>query len=451
MSWLPEAFLDEISQILPESEYEAFLESFQVERACGLRFNPLKTDEESFLRQMPFELEKITWAKEGFYYKNEQRPGKHVYHEAGAYYIQEPSAMAVADLLEVKPGEVVLDLCAAPGGKTTQLAVSLQGEGLLVCNEIVPNRAQILSQNVERMGIKNAVVCNEPPERMSQFFPQFFDKMVVDAPCSGEGMFHKNPDAIDEWSKEQVLVCRDRQLFILEHASQMLKSGGTLVYSTCTFNRDEDEGVIRTFLEKHPEFFIDPIEMKDGFSKGQIDGTIRLWPHKVKGEGHFVARMKKVEGPVGTSVKPFVSNVKKETLKDFYTFQNEFLRVKYEGNFMWFKDELYLVPDKMRDLKGLKVIRAGLHLGTNKKNRFEPSHALALALSIDEVKQSLSLTQPERFIKGESVSVPDGVVDMACENIKGWIQLRAGSYPIGWGKASGMTIKNHYPKGLRIM
>lgn len=440
---LPVDFLQEIKQILTDNqEYEAFVESYESEKSYGLRYNPLLNERDSFIEEMPFSLEKIPWARDGYYVDKKNEPGKHPYHEAGAYYIQEPSAMAVADLLEAKPGEMICDLCAAPGGKSSQIAAAMAGEGLLVANEIIPSRARILSQNMERMGIRNAVVCNEPPERMSEFFPCFFDKILVDAPCSGEGMFRKNPEAIDEWSKEHVKMCGERQRFILEHAALMLKPGGVLVYSTCTFNRTEDEWMMEQFLADHHEFELYPIEAVNGVSEGLMAGTMRLWPHKSDGEGHFAARLRKKEGGQVNSVIPVKGEKRQELIKPYLEFAREYLKVELSGTFVSFGEELYLVPEQMRDLRGLKVVRPGLHLGTNKKNRFEPAHALAASLAPDEAKQSVKVDDAKAFLKGESFRKE--------ESHKGWTLVCIGNYSMGWSKCNNGVYKNHYPKGLRL-
>ncbi|MBE5870575.1 MAG: hypothetical protein E7294_04865 [Lachnospiraceae bacterium] len=448
---LPADFLEEIKEILTDAkEYEQFLNSFEKKRAYGLRYNPLLGDRQHFLETVPFACKPVAWAKDGYYCDKEAQPGKHFLHEAGAYYIQEPSAMAVAELLEAQPGEVICDLCAAPGGKSTQIAAAMKQEGLLVANEIVWNRAKILSSNMERMGVRNAVVCNETPDRMAQIFPAFFDKILVDAPCSGEGMFRKDPKAIDEWSKEQVSICRQRQLFILEQAAGMLRSGGILVYSTCTFNAEEDEKVIETFLKNHEEFEPVPVNAKNGIVPGGLAGTIRLWPHRLDGEGHFAAKLRK-KGVFPKAGYPTVQAEKrKELLKPVLAFEQEFLQKTFEGTKVFFGEELYLVPERMRDLKGIKIVRAGLHLGTNKKNRFEPAHALAASLRKEEVKQYVTIKDPGIYLKGESFS--EESVDKersACEK-NGWAVCYAADYPLGLCKYANGVYKNHYPKGLRL-
>lgn len=428
----PLGFQEKIIELLGEEEAQLFFQSYETERAYGLRRNPLKIDESAFLSKMPFALEPVPWTKEGYYYQGEiDQPGKHPYHEAGLYYIQEPSAMSVVEELDPQPGEVICDLCAAPGGKSTQIAGRMQGQGLLVSNEIIPSRAKILSQNIERMGVKNAVVLNETMERMEGFFPSFFDRMVVDAPCSGEGMFRKNEEAVKEWSTQQVLFCAERQAMILNCAATMLKPGGILVYSTCTFSPEENELQIEAFLQDHPEF--------------DLLATKRLWPHKVKGEGHFVAKLQK-RADAANSVRkiPGVSAVQASALTEWKAFCKRILNIQLDGIPVAFGEHLYLVPEGMRSLEKMKVVRPGLHLGENKKNRFEPSHALALALQPSQVEQSYALDSKEEeelYLQGNTLH---------CEgSLNGWTLVTVDGFSLGWGKAQGGILKNHYPKGLR--
>ena len=311
---LPSAFTERMmGQFEDRSEYEAFLESYNKERAYGLRYNPLKIDRGSFLRELSISLRAVTWAEEGFYYEASEHPGKHVLHEAGAFYIQEPSAMAVVEVLDPKPGERILDLCAAPGGKSTQIAGRMQGAGLLVSNEIIPSRAKILSQNIERMGVGNCVVCREEPKRLAEAFPVFFDRVLVDAPCSGEGMFRKDETAIAEWSPENVTMCAARQRDILKQAAGMVTPGGVLVYSTCTFSIEENEGTIRDFTKEHPEFTVENVHING--IRGS-DRTLRLWPHLIEGEGHFIARLRRVDGAGRTDCRTIVEESMAARKKD---------------------------------------------------------------------------------------------------------------------------------------
>lgn len=463
---LPEEFLARMERLLG-SEYDDFLGSYGMERHYGLRRNPLKASEKQFLERIPFKLEPVSWAAEGYYYQPQEQPGRHILHEAGAYYIQEPSAMAVAEVLNPRPGEYILDLCAAPGGKSTQIAGKMQGQGLLVSNEMIASRAKILSQNVERMGIRNCVVCNETPERLTAFFPSFFDRIAVDAPCSGEGMFRKDETAVAEWSATHVSMCAERQLGILEEAAGMLKPGGVLVYSTCTFAPDENEGVVSRFLREHTEFSVEEADCGHFFAAGRpdwIDGapegiehTMRLWPHLLKGEGHFIAKMRK-EGvlcpnpevkqetrQVGKGRKKTAASDIGDRVQDFLTGElglaAEWLG-RNGGVLRTFGEQVYLTPAAIPSMEGMKIVRPGLHLATDKKNRMEPSHSLALTLNIEETDKTVDLTQEEakKYLHGESLSDKPG---------KGWNLLCYQGYPLGFGKAVNGQIKNHYPKGLR--
>ncbi len=454
---LPIEFQERMKQMLGD-EYNAFLQGYHKPRFHALRRNLLKIEESDFLGKVPFKLKPVPWASHGYYYENTDQPGKHPFHEAGLYYIQEPSAMSVVEYLEVKPGEQVLDLCAAPGGKTTQIAGFMGGKGLLVCNEIHPQRARILSENIERMGVKNALVTNETPQRLSVLFPGFFDKILVDAPCSGEGMFRKNEEALVEWSLENVQMCADRQDEILEEASKMLRPGGRICYSTCTFAPAENEDCMARFLINHPEFHLVEVEKKGNMSVGNpvfavnpiegLEKTIRLWPHKLDGEGHFIAVLKK-DGNLEGEYKPVSRNGGEKSLKEkdcqeYLEFEKEFLKVKFGKELFMFGEQLYSMPENMPGLKGLKVLRPGLHLGTLKKKRFEPSHALALALKAKEAVNTWDLKadsmEIKQYLSGQTFHA---------EGPKGWYLITVEGYSIGWGKLAGGIMKNHYPKGLR--
>lgn len=482
---LPELFLERMKGMLG-SGYEDFLASFEQDKYQALRLNTLKKngdgisaaealapvcDDEHSANETSginglFHLKKVSWAENGYYYAKEDQPGKHPYHEAGVYYIQEPSAMAPVTLLEVQPGERVLDLCAAPGGKSTQIAAALQGEGLLICNEIHPARAKILSENVERMGIRNACVTNETPAHLAQVFPEYFDRILVDAPCSGEGMFRKNEAACEEWSPENVELCASRQDEIMDCAAAMLRPGGRLVYSTCTFAPRENEGSISRFVERHPEFEILPADKVKKQIQGLCDGvadwtenpvahiedTLRLWPQQINGEGHYAAVLQKagevnvtyrVSSAGGTEKGIPEKNFAKDWA-DYLSFAKETLRVPFSGNYLKFGDNLYLMPEDMPSVKGLKVLRPGLHIGTLKKNRFEPSHALALALAPEDVLHVWNLSSGEptihAYLSGQT---------FPAEGEKGWYLICVDGFSIGWGKLAGGIMKNHYPKGLR--
>lgn len=442
-------------------EWDDFLYSYDNNRFQALRFNTLKVQSHEEIMRILMVLEissdkRVSWANEAYYFDENVRPGKHPYHEMGLYYIQEPSAMSAAALLAPKPGMRVLDLCAAPGGKSTQLATYLGDSGLLVSNEINTQRSRILSQNIERMGIKNAIVTNEDSFVLASHFPGFFNAIQVDAPCSGEGMFRKLPEAIEQWSMENVAICAARQKEILDNAAVMLKPGGTIVYSTCTFSKEENEDVIEYFLERHPDFTLEEME--------------RFWPHKVDGEGHFVAKLVR-RGCVDTDLKadrktqknknsknrknetkPALTKENMKLLSEFLdeTISEDMAAWIKNSRLVMFGEQLYRLPDMEVDIKGLKVQRAGLHIGEFKKQRFEPSHSLALALKLSEAKNVVKLTcdnpQTIGFFNGQSVMLSD---EQADECKKGWALVCVDGYTAGWGKVNGTQVKNHYPKGLR--
>lgn len=468
---LPKAFELRMQDMLGNA-YPAFVRSYEKPKMQALRVNTLKTSAQEFLQKAPYfenaQARRVPWEPNGFYYEEAMPFGKHPFHEAGVYYIQEPSAMTPVPCLDAKPGEKILDLCAAPGGKTTQIAAYMQSKGLLVCNEIHPARAKILSENVERMGIQNALVTNETPKRLSELFEAYFDKILVDAPCSGEGMFRKNEEACKEWSLENVKLCADRQDEILDCANQMLRPGGRLVYSTCTFAPEENEGSIARFLARHPDYEIIRVEKKEGMSDGRaawtggldvknIADTIRLFPHLIDGEGHYVAVLQKA-GEVPDAYQGFLKNGLQKgspakDVKEFFTFQQENLTINLlegkEDCLLCFGEQLYLMPQGMPSIKGLKVLRAGLHLGTFKKNRFEPSHALALALKKEDVKRHMELCAGEDKNDTSVINAYLNGQTLNYEGEKGWYLITCAGYSIGWGKLAGQIMKNHYPKGLR--
>jgi 16S rRNA C967 or C1407 C5-methylase (RsmB/RsmF family)/NOL1/NOP2/fmu family ribosome biogenesis protein len=433
------------------NEWDDFLYSYDNNRFQALRFNTLKVQSPEermrILKTLKISSDKkVSWANEAYYFDENVRPGKHPYHEMGLYYIQEPSAMSAAALLAPKPGMRVLDLCATYLGDS----------GLLVSNEINTQRSRILSQNIERMGIKNAIVTNEDSFVLASHFPGFFNAIQVDAPCSGEGMFRKLPEAIEQWSMENVAICAARQKEILDNAAVMLKPGGTIVYSTCTFSKEENEDVIEYFLERHPDFTLEEME--------------RFWPHKVDGEGHFVAKLVR-RGSVDIDLKadrktkknknsknrknetkPALTKENRKLLSEFLdeTISEDMAAWIKNSRLVMFGEQLYRLPDMEVDIKGLKVQRAGLHIGEFKKQRFEPSHSLAFALKLSEAKNVVKLTwddpQTTGFFNGQSVMLSD---EQAAECKKGWALVCVDGYPAGWGKVNGTQVKNHYPKGLR--
>ncbi|CAM4307838.1 RsmB/NOP family class I SAM-dependent RNA methyltransferase [Paenibacillus tarimensis] len=457
---LPHAYIAQMQDMLDEAAAAAFLQSYNEARTYGLRIHPgkLASNPDLFgsIHNL-FKLEPVPWCSTGYYYDESARPGKHPYHDAGLYYIQEPSAMSAVELLDPQPGETILDLAAAPGGKSTQIAGKMNERGLLISNEIHPARARILSENMERLGFARTVVTNETPDRLSARFPAFFDRILLDSPCSGEGMFRKDPDAMTEWSPEHVAMCASRSSDILRHAAIMLKPGGILVYSTCTFNRSENESVIEAFTAAHPDFTVEQQE--------------RIWPHEQRGEGHFVARLRKQDSGAAdvmnqhAAVYPAQSKGRKgrantpsaaAELELFIRFAADFIpgfSLSQQGEPVRFGDALYWLPHDAEkrftsaSLPGLKIARGGLHLCDIRKNRVEPSHALAKHIRASEAAwvQTAAPGHPDTaaYLKGETITAGSGCT--------GWGLVAVDGCPLGWGKASGGQIKNHYPKGLRRM
>ena len=446
---LPEKFEARMREMLKD-EYDNFLRAMDKSPLfAGIRINTLKENAEGAVLKEFGDLEKIPWCSEGFYADKNIISGNHPYHLAGLFYFQEPSAMSVAAALPIHGGERVLDLCAAPGGKATQAGALLSGSGILVANEIVKSRANILSGNIERMGIKNAVVTNETPQRLAEKYPRFFDRIIVDAPCSGEGMFRKEPQAIDEWSEEHTISCGVRQKNILQSAMQMLRGGGYLVYSTCTFAPEENEKVCAYMLENYNVELMTP-ENLDMLSEGRgewsnsdfdMSKTRRIFPHRQKGEGHFTALFRSLDTDGGEAKKITPEKCGGEKL--YREFEERFLNVRLDGVFCMFGENLYLLPHGI-DIDKIKVVRAGLHLGIVRKNRFEPSHALCLALKKTDFKYSADYSSQsaelKKYLMGETLS----------SNENGWCAVTVNGYPIGWGKASGGVLKNHFPKYMRL-
>lgn len=430
MTNLPKKFLDEMKIILGD-EYSEFIKSYDDPKTTGLRVNTLKMTKDKLLSLNLYSLQEIPWTNEGFYYDESiYRPGKNPLHEAGAYYLQEPSAMSVVPKLDVQEGEKILDMCAAPGGKSTYILSKLNNTGLLVSNEINPIRIKALGENLERFGAKNCIITNTDSRSLRKVFEGYFDKIVIDAPCSGQGMFRKDEVAISDWSYAKVLECQSIQREIIRDGYHMLKEGGILVYSTCTFAKEENEIIIEEFLEEYTNAKL--IEME------------RLWPHKIKGEGHFVAKIEKLEEDRCSTKDLKIKKLDKE-VKDYRDFEKKFLNIKLDNRFELRGENLYLLPDELPDIKKLKVLRYGLHLGMLKKNRFEPSHALSHYLKIDDVKyiENFNINEKEvlDYLRGNTINTGQS---------RGWVLVCVEGVALGWGKESNGVLKNHYPKGLRI-
>lgn len=432
---LPEAFKERMKSLLGGGSRK-FFESYNLPPCRAIRVNTLKISAEDFKKISPFALEPVPWEPDGFYVDGESL-GKTVLHAAGAYYVQEPSAMSVVPELGVKPGGRVLDLCAAPGGKGTQIASYMQGVGVLVLNEPVLSRRDILAQNAERLGVKNATITCAAPQFLSAAFENYFDKILVDAPCSGEGMFKKEPNAIPEWSLQNVEACALRQQKILAEADKMLCGGGKLVYSTCTFSPEEDEMQIKNFLASHGNY--------------KLSAMKKLLPHEIRGEGHFFAALIKTDGERAAEFPPLTPSVSPGAEKIYREWERSALKISLK-NIVEEEGKLYFFADGARDFsraargEGKGLFRSLMPLGTISQNRaavFTPSHALAARLKHDE---AVCLEVDERT----AVSYLRGLTFPCPYSLKGWFLATYKNLPLGWCKAVNGTAKNHYPKGLRI-
>lgn len=470
MADLPQSFLDSMKEILGE-DYEAFLAGFDGQRQYGLRVNTLKMNLEEFERIAPFHLKKVPWISNGYFYEAEDAPAKHPFYSAGLYYLQEPSAMTPASRLKVQPGERVLDLCAAPGGKATELGAALQGEGLLVANDINTARARALLRNLELFGISNSFVTNEPPHVLAERFPEFFHKIMVDAPCSGEGMFRKNPAVVDSWQEKGPEYFSKLQREIIVQAADMLLPGGMMFYSTCTFSPLENEKTITHLLKERPDMEVIPMEDYEGFAEGLTSyrGEVfdescklcrRIWPHKMSGEGHFMALLHKKSG-TQQQVQQTVSQSsiwwekckglnkeQKAAAEDFFSHVN----IAYDGKRIDVRgDNLYYLPAPKYDGRGLHFLRNGLFMGEFKKKRFEPSQPFALALHAQDFDQVLDFPADDeclsRYLRGETLDVSDLIAGE--KKRKGWQLVMVAGHPLGFGKLVNNNLKNKYPAGWR--
>ncbi len=469
---LPEEFVNKMQVLLGE-EFNSYLESYKKPRFYGLRVNTLKISVDEFLKISPFHLEPVPWTTDGFYYREGDNPGRHPYYYAGLYYIQEPSAMLPGAVIGVRPGDRVLDLCAAPGGKSVQMAAQMKGQGLLVSNDINAERVKALVKNIELCGVRNAVVLNDSPDKLAKNFEGFFDKIMVDAPCSGEGMFRKDEDAVKSWEKFKCEKCSCMQWDILQQVDKMLKPGGVILYSTCTFSPEEDEIMIERFMDQHPGGY-ELLEIpKTGgieggrreWSAGKYDFSkaARLWPHKLNGEGHFAAIIRKLEhgtngdndinSPAlqrdGSWEKAYPVN-SFEDLGNFNRELAEFINnsttLSLKGYVFQKGNNFYHLPEACPDLSGLKVAKFGWYLGENSPKGFVPSHSLAVSMKSEEMKRKINFGASDRetnsYLKGETL-IDSGE--------KGYTGICVDGYTLGWAKQTGDMLKNLYPKGWRKM
>ena len=430
----PTGFEEKYQRLLGK-EAASFFSTFDQEPLSAFRTNPLKEGQLTFSNTIP----ETNW---GYYGKVS---GKSPEHVTGLVYSQEPAAQMVAQIAHPREGMKVLDLAAAPGGKSTHLLSYLNNTGLLVSNEINNKRSKILVENIERFGARNVLVTNESAERLAKVFSSFFDLIVLDAPCSGEGMFRKQPDAMDYWSLDYPAQCATLQREILEDAVKMLANGGELVYSTCTWAPEENEEIVAWLLDEFPLELVD-IPKLNGMTPGiDYPETARMYPHHFKGEGQFVAKFRFVGEHKLPKLKPVRSNLTADQRSLWQTFQNEHLKVELKGDLQTFGDQLYLLPLGLPDLSKIKIARNGLHLGTFKKKRFEPSFALGLALQPSEVKNKLELSQQdfEVYVGGETLQIKESLPN-------GWYQLIIHGNGLGFAKLANQTLKNYFPKGLRF-
>lgn len=468
---LPIEFQEEMKRLLGE-EYPAYLKSFSEPVHSALRVNTGKISAEEFRNMTEWKLRPVPWIPNGFYYEGASNPAKHPHYYAGLYYLQEPSAMTPASRLPVKPGDRILDLCAAPGGKATELAARLCGKGMLLANDISHSRAKALLKNLEIQGVENMFVTSEDPEHLTEKYPEYFDGILLDAPCSGEGMFRKEHSMIGYWKERGPESYVPVQEKLIRQARKMLRPGGYLLYSTCTFSILENEGVIGAFLKEFPEMELCSVLPYEGFSSGisvdgmDLSGCIHIFPHRMEGEGHFLALLKKrnrdgegaetdrilrkTDGHKGSSKrspvvqKQGVSQAAEEFLSHVY-------RDWKEGRFFCQKDQLYFLPDGMEPATGLRYLRTGLWIGTEKKGRFEPAQALAMALTPAQFDLVLDLPRGDdrivRYLKGETLSLKEGETD----GNKGWVLICTEGFPLGFGKIAGASVKNKYYAGWRMV
>lgn len=457
---LPAAFLERMAALLDE-EYPAFCSALErLARLC-LRANLLKTTRQDLVAHLGLSDLSLPWCPEAVLLPPGVHLGRHPFHVAGLFYLQEPGATAAVPALDPQPGERVLDLCAAPGGKATHIASCLRGQGLLWANEVELRRARTLLENLERWGAGNIVVSAEHPQRLAERLPGFFDRVLVDAPCSGEALFRREPESARQWSPAAVQGCARRQVLLLESAARLVRPGGVLVYVTCTFSPEENEAVIGAFLEAHPDYALEEIAPCTGFAPGrpewvpdlparvrvQLPYTVRVWPHRAPAEGHFLARLRRQEGALALPPPPWrlpaLSPAAGRALAVFW--QEAVPDAPLPERLALFGEQVLAVPDDLSDPSGLRLLRAGWLLGSIRQGRFVPAHALAMGLRLGQVARRLDLApdapQVAAFLRGET---------LRCAGPPGWLLVGVAGYPLGWGKRVGAVVKNHRPRGLSV-
>lgn len=455
---LPKRFEDNM-RILLGDEYEQYKACLDAPMHHGIRINTLKISVSDFMKINPFHLTPVPWCKNGFYYDESlDRPSKHPYYYAGLYYIQEPSAMTPANVLPIEEGDRVLDICAAPGGKSTELAARLKGTGLLVSNDISASRAKALLKNLEVFGVENALITSEAPYKLAERFPEYFDKILIDAPCSGEGMFRKSASMVTAWENNGNRLFADLQRDILRDAVKMLKPGGKIVYSTCTFAPLENEQSVEYLLSLDDRLHISSFDKCELFDDGHPEWSdtglqeltlcARLWPHRLEGEGHFVCLVEKDGDYASSNITNYGDYpIKRTKLNSETAAFLEMLDKRFSVDRLEISgDKLYYIPDTFPAVRGLRILRCGLYMGEIKKNRFEPGQSLAMTLRMEEFSNAVNLSSEDerviRYLKGETIEVcgQDGLA-LVCVD----------TYPLGWGKLSKGTLKNKYLAGWRLM
>lgn len=448
---LPEAFISKM-KALPDFDFDTFIKCYKEPPLRGIRVNTLKCSVEKFKKITPFAISQTPFAKEGFYVGSDAS-GKHPFHHAGIFYFQEPSAMSPVTALDIKPGMKILDLCAAPGGKSTQAAAKLCGDGFILCNEVVRSRAAILLSNIERCGIRNFAVTSEKTDRLCSHFAGYFDRVLVDAPCSGEGMFRRDPKSVLEWKAESPAACAKRQSSILDDAAKAVAPGGILVYSTCTFSPEENEQTVDTFLKKHSDFAVDDITADFGRpaypswanASPEIKSARRIFPFD-GGEGHFVAKFKRLNCDLKCHTKEMQAKTAKNDAKLFYAFFTAQFNEEPYGNLLVSDGRVFILPHKTPDFQGINILRAGIFAGNIKGGRFEPSHSLYMAAKADSCLNFADFPSDsgniKKYLHGEEVEAPQN-----CRS--GYAAVKTEGFVLGFGKVSNGILKNHYPKGLR--
>lgn len=467
MIQFPEKFQERMQQMLGDEEYAEFLKSYDLPFHNGLRINTWKTKPQELLQRMGVNLKQVPWNETGFYLENKKQFSKHPYYQGGLYYIQEASAMLPAKLVNAQPGEKILDMCAAPGGKSTAIGAALKGEGLLISNDISKSRAKALLRNLEGFGIINSIVVSEYPEKLSRYFPEFFDKVLIDAPCSGEGMFHKEPSMTESWLRMGPEEYHKLQMEILTYGAKMVRPGGKLIYSTCTFSPEEDEGSIAWFLQEHPDFYLVEVdddkdlcgchcidhghpEWADG--NPELTKTRRLWPHHLEGEGHFAAVLCRDADSEPMGGKVTLASVPKlpAEMESFFQFlDTEGIHYPFDKKRLLVQNGyVQYIPEGMPELKGLHIMRSGWFLGELKKKRFEPSGAFARGLTPDVCDKVIAYPgdseEVVRYLKCETLQVNPNLKN-------GWYLICVDEFALGWGKVSKGTLKNKYPSGWRLV